>query len=88
MPSKNHNPRANTAPRALQAVPTTPASAGRTAAEEKLWATLNAHPATTTASLAVLAGIGRSKVEAGVVGIIVMTMVSRPLMAPGGMSGR
>jgi predicted transcriptional regulator len=61
MPSKNHNVRANTATRALQAVPdTTPASAGRTVAEDKLRATLNAHPATTTANLAVLAGIGRS----------------------------
>jgi len=61
MPSKNRNARANTAIRALQAVPdTTPASAGRTAAEDKLWATLNAHPATTAANLAVLAGIGRS----------------------------
>lgn len=61
MPSKNHNARANTATRALQAVPdTTPASAGRTVAEDKLWATLNAHPAATAANLAVLAGIGRS----------------------------
>lgn len=61
MPSKNHNARANTATRTLQAVPdTTPASAGRTTAEDKLWATLNAHPAATTANLAVLAGIGRS----------------------------
>lgn len=61
MPNKNHNARANTATRALQAVPnTTPASAGRTAAEDKLWAALNAHPAATAANLAVLAGIGRS----------------------------
>ena len=61
MPNKNHNARANTATRTLQAVPnTTPASAGRTAAEDKLWAALNAHLATTAANLAVLAGIGRS----------------------------
>ncbi|MGH4009897.1 MAG: MarR family transcriptional regulator [Pseudonocardiaceae bacterium] len=61
MPSKNHNARVNTVTRVLQAVPdTTPASVGRTAAEDKLWATLNAHPAATTANLAVLAGIGRS----------------------------
>ncbi|MCA1693757.1 MAG: MarR family transcriptional regulator [Actinobacteria bacterium] len=61
MPSKSHNTRTNTDSRALQAPPdATPATAGRTGAEDKLWATLHAHPATATASLAVLAGIGRS----------------------------
>lgn len=61
MPSKSHNTRTNTAARAPQALPdSTPATAGRTGAEDKLWATLHAHPSTTTASLAVLAGIGRS----------------------------
>lgn len=61
MPSKNHNARAYTVTRALEAVPdTTLASAGRTAAEDKLWAALNAHPAATSANLAILAGIGRS----------------------------
>lgn len=40
--------------------PNTAAPAGRTAAEDTLWATLHAHPATTTAGLAVLARIGRS----------------------------
>ena len=36
------------------------ASAGRTAAEDKLWAALHAHPAATTGDLATHAGIGRS----------------------------
>jgi biotin operon repressor len=61
MPSKSHTTRTNTAAQALQALPdATPATAGRTGAEDKLWATLHAHPSTATATLAVLAGIGRS----------------------------
>ena len=36
------------------------ASAGRTAAEDKLWAALHAHPAATTGDLATHAGIGRA----------------------------
>lgn len=61
MLSKNHNTRTNTATRTLQAVPdTTPAPTRRAGAEDKLWATLHAHPAATAADLAVLAEVGRS----------------------------
>jgi hypothetical protein len=61
MPSTNANVPAHRSSRALQAVPdSTPAPAGRTAAEDKLWAALHAHPASTTSDVAVHAGIGRS----------------------------
>lgn len=61
MPRKNSNARQHTATRVLQAVPDpTPGPTGRTAAEDKLWAALYAHPGTTTADLATHAGIGRS----------------------------
>lgn len=53
MPRKNTNAR----PRVLRAVPD---PAIRTTAEDKLWAALRAHPASTAADLAAVAGIGRS----------------------------
>jgi hypothetical protein len=59
MPSTNAtlgSPRSTRAPQA-EAIP---APAGRTAAEDKLWAALHAHPAATTGDLAAHAGIGRS----------------------------
>jgi hypothetical protein len=53
MPSPNANVPVHRSARALQAVPDpTPATAGRTAAEDKLWAALHAHPANTTSDLA------------------------------------
>jgi len=59
MPNTNTNVRAHRSSRALKAVPD-PASAGRTAAEDKLWAALHAHPASTASDLAAHAGIGHS----------------------------
>ena len=59
MPSTNAtlgSPRSTRAPQA-EAIP---APAGRTAAEDKLWAALHAHPAASTGDLAAHAGIGRS----------------------------
>jgi len=57
MPSTNATVRAQ----ALRAVPDSiPALAGRTVAEDKLWAALHGHPASTTSDLAAHAGIGRS----------------------------
>jgi DNA-binding MarR family transcriptional regulator len=61
MPSTNAtlgSPRSTRAPRVVPE--TNPAPAGRTAAEDKLWAALHAHPAATTGDLAAHAGIGRS----------------------------
>lgn len=61
MPRKNTNARPHRSTRALLAVPDpTPAPAGRTVAEDKLWAALHAYPATTSSDLAAHAGIGRS----------------------------
>ncbi|MGH3833672.1 MAG: MarR family transcriptional regulator, partial [Pseudonocardiaceae bacterium] len=61
MPSTNANAPAHRDARALRAVSDpTPVTAGRTAAEDKLWAALHAHPASTASDLAVHAGIGRS----------------------------
>jgi DNA-binding MarR family transcriptional regulator len=61
MPSTNANVPAHRSARALRAVlDPTPATAGRTAAEDKLWAALHAHPASTTSDLATHAGIGYS----------------------------
>lgn len=57
MPSANV--RAHRRIRALRAVPH-PAPAGRTAAEDKLWAALYAHSASTASDLAAHAGIGYS----------------------------
>jgi hypothetical protein len=59
MPSTNANVRAHRSTRALHAVPN-PAPAARTAAEDKLWAALHAHPTSTTSDLAAYAGIGHS----------------------------
>lgn len=61
MPSTNAAlgfPRSTRAPRVVPE--TNPAPAGRTAAEDKLWAALHAHPAAATGDLAAHAGIGRS----------------------------
>jgi DNA-binding MarR family transcriptional regulator len=62
MPRKNTNARPHRrATTALRALPDPdPTHAGRTAAEDKLWAALRAHPDTTTTDLATHAGIGRS----------------------------
>lgn len=61
MPRKNANARKHTATRVLQAVSDpTSGPAGRTAAEDKLWAALHAHPGTTAADLATHTGLGRS----------------------------
>jgi hypothetical protein len=59
MPSTNPTVRAHRSTRALRAVPN-PIPAGRTVAEDKLWAALHAHPASTTSDLAAHAGIGYS----------------------------
>jgi hypothetical protein len=61
MPSTNATLGSPRSTRAPQVVPeANPAPAGRTTAEDKLWAALHAHPAATTGDLATHAGIGRS----------------------------
>lgn len=61
MPRKNTNARQRRSTSTLQAVPNPDTAPGRrTAAEDKLWAALHAHPAITTTELADYAGIGRS----------------------------
>lgn len=63
MPRKNTNARPHRATTILQALPDpapTHTGAGRSPAEDKLWAALRAHPDTTTTDLAGHAGIGRS----------------------------
>jgi predicted transcriptional regulator len=86
MPSTNAtfgSPRSTRAPRVVPE--TNPAPAGRTAAEDKLWAALHAHPATTTGDLAAHAGIGRStagKILAGWATEGSVTRASEP--GPGG----
>jgi hypothetical protein len=86
MPSTNATlgfPRSTRAPRVVPE--TNPAPAGRTAAEDKLWAALHAHPATTTGDLAAHAGIGRStagKILAGWATEGSVTRASEP--GPGG----
>src|SRR5437764_14820698 len=84
MPSTNATlgfPRSTREPQA-EAIP---APAGRTAAEDKLWAALHAHPAATTGDLAAHAGIGRStagKILAGWASEGSVTRTSDP--GPGG----
>lgn len=60
MPKNNNpNPRRNAS--ASQSTPTMAAAGrARTAAEDKLWAALRAHPGSTAAQLALAAGIGKS----------------------------
>jgi hypothetical protein len=61
MPSTNANARTHHSTQPLRAAPDpTPAQTGRTVAEDKLWAALHAHPASTTSDLATHAGIGHS----------------------------
>ncbi|MFB9902876.1 MarR family transcriptional regulator [Allokutzneria oryzae] len=59
MPTKHTNTTAGSL-RALRAVPETTPSASRTAAEDKVWQALHAHPGTTTSELAASARVGRS----------------------------
>jgi hypothetical protein len=73
MPSTNVRPHRST--RALQAVPDPP-PAGRTVAEDKLWAALHAYPASTTGDLAAHAGIGYS--TAGKIGSGALSVNRKP----------